>query len=366
MELEKHFKGLRDFRVLGRCLYLLSDILVLVLCGFLADCSDFSEIEDYGKDKIDFMRDELGLPLKNGIPSEDTLDRVFRHLEKEELEKSLRSCAQEIISCVDKEHLCIDGKVLRGSIKHGKESESVHLVSVWLSSEKLSFSQVQVASKSNEITAIPELLENINCQGATITIDAIACQHEITEKIIKKKANYLIALKANQGDLFEQVKNWLISRKSSLSSFQEMDKDHNRGEIRNTYVCQDLQLLEETHSWCGLRTIVMTESTRIIEGQQTTTNRFYISSLSGIEPQEYAKLIRGHWGIENGLHWHLDVTFREDQSMVWKDHGPANLSIVRKFALFLLAKEPSKISIKRKRKKAARDPEFLKKIINYA
>lgn len=312
MELEKHFKHLRDFRVLGRCLYLLSDILILVLCGFLADCSDFSEIEDYGRDKIDFLRDELGLSLKNGIPSEDTIGRIFRHLEKGELEKSLRSCAQEVIGCFNKEHLCIDGKVLRGSGKDGKNSDSVHLVSVWLSAEKLSFTQEQVAAKSNGITAIPKLLDTINCEGATITIDAIACQNTITEKIIEKRADYLIALKANQGELFEQVKDWLINRKSSLPSFQEVNKDHNRGEIRNTYVCQNLELLEETHGWCGLKSIVMTESIRIVDDQKTTKNRFYISSLSEVDPQKYAKLVREHWGIENGLHWHLDVTFGED------------------------------------------------------
>ena len=366
MELQKHFIGLKDFRVVGRCSHQLSDILILVLCGFLADCSDFSEIEDYGNDEIDFLRSDLGLNLEHGIPSEDTINRVFRHLDPQELEKSLRSCCQEIVKNVEGKHFCIDGKTLRGTIKNKGNSDQVQLVSVWLSAEKVQFSQVQIASKTNEIKAIPELLDTIDCEGSTITIDAIASQRSITEKIIEKKADYLIGLKSNQGSLFEQVSDWLRSRKTTLPSFIEIDKDHGRGEIRSTYVCEDLHFLEETYEWSGLRSIVMTECRRIVDGKETTSERFYISSLSGTKPEQYAKLVRDHWSIENNLHWHLDVTFREDQSTVWKKNGPANLSIVRKFALFLLSKEESKISLKRKRKKAARSNVFLKKIIKNA
>lgn len=148
-----------------------------------------------------------------------------------------------------------------------------------MSSEKISFSQEQVADKSNEITAIPELLERIDIKGATITIDAIACQRAITDKIIEKEADYLIGLKSNQGYLFEQVRDWLVAHQTTLPAYTEYDKDHGRGEIRKTYVCQDLELLEETHGWSGLKSIIMTESTRIINGEEITSNRFYISSL---------------------------------------------------------------------------------------
>ena len=359
MNLQKHFAAVRDFRVEGRCLHELTDILLIVLLGTLADCHDFPEIADYAKDKEAFLRDELGLLLLSGIPSEDTLSRAVRFLNPVELEKSLRSACKEILETVAQAHIRIDGKEMRGTIPLGKKHATVQVVSAWLSEESISFGQVQVDKKSNEITAIPRLLDQLDCAGAVITIDAMGCQKAIVEKIVEKKADYVIALKGNHGGLFEEINEYVGKNRAHLPCCQWLNKDHGRGEKRTVYVAKKPNWLDAEAEWKNLNTIVLVESTRIINNKETIHRRLYISSLTDISPARYAGLIRGHWGIENGLHWHLDLTFREDSSRVRKGNGPLNLNIFRKFALFLLTHEPSKISLKRKRKKAARDDGFM-------
>jgi len=357
--LARHFAVLRDFRVEGRCLHSLSDILVLVLCGVIADCDDFAQIVDYGTDNEHFLRQELGLNLSNGIPSEDTLWRVMRRLKPEALQECLQACYLDMGISLAGKHLCIDGKELRGTVPSGKKHALVQLVSVWVAAEGLSFGQLAVGAKSNEITAIPALLELVDCPGATITIDAIGCQKTIAQKIVDQQADYIIGLKQNQGELYEQVSQWLTKQKPALPCYREWDKDHGRGERRSVYVCQDLALLEATQQWAGLQSVVMVETTRWVKESEQTSTRFYISSLGGKEPEVYAGFIRGHWGIENKLHWHLDVSFGEDASQLRKDNGPQNMSAIRKLALFIIGKDNSKMSIKRKRKKAARNNHFM-------
>lgn len=366
MDLHKHFDLVKDFRVQGRNLHDLVDILVLVLCGTIADCSDFAEIEDYGKDKELFLKNTLGLSLPNGIPSQGTLWRVIRYLASDELEKSLQNCARDLLINLSDKHLIIDGKAMRGTIPKGKKQALVQVVSLWLEEEKLSFAQLKVSEKSNEITAIPKLLDKVFIKDSIVSIDAIACQKEITKKIIDKEADYLIALKKNQGYLYEQCTDWLKRHKKHLVSTKEHDVGHGRVEERKVYICQDLHFLETCQEWEELNTIILVESTRIIDNKEEKGQRFYISSLKDKDPKKYAKLIRGHWAIENGLHWQLDITFKEDYSQVKLDNGALNLNIFRKFALFLLSKDKTKMSMKRKRKKAARDDKFLSKILKYA
>ena len=366
MNLQKHFTEISDFRVTGRCLHELSDVLLIILLGTLADCGDFSEIEDYATDKEVFLREKVGLLLLSGIPSEYTLRRVVRFLKPAELEKSLRSACKEILETVEQKHIRIDGKELRGTIPFGKKHATVQVVSAWLSEESISFGQVQIANKSNEITAIPRLLEELDCAGAIITIDAIACQKTIVEKIIAKKADYIIAVKANQRGLFQQITDYLEKSKPQLSGWQQLNKEHDRGEKRVVYIAEKVSYLDTTDEWKNVNTLILVESTRIVNDKEIISKRIYISSLTDKSPERYAHLIRGHWGIENGLHWHLDVTFREDGSRVRKDNGPMNLNIFRKFALFLLKHEPSKISLKRKRKKAARDDDFMMEVLKNA
>ena len=363
MNLQKHFTEVEDYRVIGRCLHEMEDILVIILLGVLGDCSDFPEIEDYAKDNKVFLQEELGLSLRGGIPSEDTMSRMVRFLQPTQLEKALRSACKEVVEAIDNKHIRIDGKEMRGTIPAGKKHAHVQILSAWLSEESISFGQLQIDAKSNEITAIPRLLDEIDCQGSVISIDAIACQKAIVEKIIDKQADYIIALKANQGELYEQISDYLEKHKANLSHFEEINKEHGRGEKRIVYASPRVAYLDAADEWKALNSIILVESTRIVNGKEKTHKRIYISSLTDISPEKYAQYIRGHWGIENLLHWHLDMTFREDDSRVRKDNGPMNLNIFRKFGLFLLNQEPTKISLKRKRKKAARDSKFMISIL---
>lgn len=364
MNLQRHFEEVSDYRVQGRCLHKLSDILILVVCGMLADCSDYEEIADYGKDKEGFLRNELGLKLTNGIPSEDTLWRVMRYLKPEELEKSLLSCCRELVSSLAGKHICLDGKELRGTVPAGGKHALVQLLNVWIREDRLSFTQQQIAQKSNEITAIPALLDSFDFKGSLISIDAMGCQKEIAEKIIGSEADYLLALKKNQGSLYEQVDDYFRKHKAHMPYFEQRDKGHGRAELRRVYVSHELVFLDEVGQWPSCKSMVMVESIRVDKKGQRSSIRYYISSLAEKEAKIYADYVRGHWGIENGLHWHLDITFGEDQSQIGKDNGPQNMSIIRKLCLHLLAKEESEISLKRKRKKAARDNTFLLHVLN--
>lgn len=361
MELKETLSKVEDFRVQGRCLHVLADILGLVLCGVIADCDDFDEIADYGKDNIEFLQQELGLSFVNAIPSADTLNRVIRHLDSHSLEQCFKGCIAAF-SLAGKQ-VCIDGKELRGTIPAGKKHALVRMVNVWVEEHSLSFGQVAVAEKSNEITAIPALLDTIDCQGSIISIDAIGCQQQIIEKIRDKQAHYMIALKTNQGVLYEQVAHFMQRNKATLPFDLQLDKAHGRGEERKVYIARAIDLVEEREKWPDLHTIVMVERKRILAGKEQKQTIFYISSLLETDPQVYSQYVRGHWAIENGLHWQLDVTFGEDQARLRKDKGPINLHLIRKWSLHLLKKEPSSISIKRKRKKANRDTDFLLAIL---
>ena len=360
MQIPNYFDHVQDFRVQGRCLHHLGDILGLVLCGTLADCDDFSEMVDYGEDNKAFLMQELGFSFVNGIPSEDTLDRVIRYLAQDELENSFKACLQDIK--LSGKHLCVDGKELAGTVPSGKRHALVQMVNVWVDEVSVSFGQYQVDAKSNEITAIAKLLDTVDCQGSVVTIDAIGAQKAIVESIINQKADYVIALKANQGVLYEQVVNFMEKHQAQLPFYESLNKDHGRGEQRKVYVCDTITLVEEAESWTKLRSLVMVERVRHTNKGTNRQLQYYMSSLT-TAPEQMAHYIRGHWAIENKLHWQLDFTFREDDSRIRKDNGPANLHLIRKWALYLLKKDPHKISLKRKRKKAARSSQYLKQIL---
>jgi len=363
MELGKHFSSIEDFRVQGRCLHKLGDILGLVLCGTLCDCDDFSEIADYGHDNFNMLREELGFEFANGIPSEDTLERVIRHLDSGQLAACFQSSLEDI--SLQGRHISLDGKELRGTVPAGKKHALVQMVNVWVDELSVSFGQLQVKEKSNEITAIPQLLDTVDCRGSVVSIDAIGCQKEIAGKIIGKQADYVIALKANQGCLYEQVAAFMQRCKETLPLFHSLDKGHGRGEQRRVYVAQDIALVDEADNWPGLRSLLLVERERITaQGKVQRQQQYYVSSLAQASPEACSAYVRGHWGIENGLHWQLDFTFAEDACRVRRDSGPANLHLIRKWALYLLKKDPEKISIKRKRKKASRSSLYLVQIFN--
>lgn len=364
MDIPSYFKTVSDYRVTGRCLHSLYDMLGLLLCGVLSDCDDYAEIVDYGTDKKDFLCEELGFVFANGIPSVDTLERLMRYIKVANLEKCFKQCLENLH--LSGKLLTFDGKSLRGTIPAGKKQAEVQIVNAWCEELKLSFGQFQIEEKSNEIVAIPALLETIDCFGSIITIDAMGCQKAITLKITEKGADYVIALKGNQGTLLSAVQDYMQKQKPVLSSAKSHDKAHGRGEIRKVYTIKCPDHMIEAEAFGSLKTLIMVERTRIINGKATLEVQYYISSIENLDPVMAMVYVRGHWGIENGLHWQLDFTFKEDDCKVRKGNAPANLHLIRKCALFLLQKVEPEISLKRKRKKISRDEKYLINILKTA
>lgn len=352
-----------DPRQSGKCYHELNDIIMIVFCGYLADCEGFEEVYDYACDKQDVLGEFLDLPC--GIPSHDTLNRVFRLIDPNQLERVLTQWGKQIVGILTNKHLIADGKQLRGTVKKGNKQASVQVVSIWAEDERMCLAQSQIDIKTNEIKAIPECIETLDITGSVISIDAIGCQKEITKFIVEdKKADYIIGLKANQAVLYEQVVDLFKREESTLTADVSRDIGHGRAEKRTVLVTQNLTLLDAATGWAGLKSVVCVASSRWLNGKQEHSKRFYISSLSGCSAQKMGRYIRRHWSIENELHWHLDMTFDEDACLVRKDHAPRNLTTIRKLALGVLRREPSKMSLKRKRKRAARDHDFLKTLLS--
>jgi len=295
MNWQDYFSEVRDFRVKGRCTHQLSDILMLTLCGILADCSDFEEIYDYGCDKEEFLCSFLALP--NGIPSHDTINRVFRYLDPSELSNCLTKWGKEIVGFLSDKGIQIDGKECRGTIPKGKKHAGVQIVSAWAGSEGLCLAQEKVSSKSNEITAIPKLLTSLDIEGAVVSIDAMGCQKKIAKQIIDQKGDYLLALKKNHRQLSEEVVTWLEMREPVLEKYEERDLGHGRAELREVYVSNDLRTIDESSEWAELKSLTMVKTTRWKDDKCTHSTRFYISSLAQSTSEQMAKHIRGHWSI---------------------------------------------------------------------
>ncbi len=362
MDVAELFFEIDDPRQEGKCFHQLSDIIMIVLCGYLSDCEGFEDVYDYACDKEAMLGEFLDLPC--GIPSHDTLNRVFRRLNPTQLENLLTHWGKQIVGLLAQKQLIVDGKQLGGTIKAGHKQASVQIVSVWAEQQRLCLGQDQVSAKTNEITAIPDLLQTLDIAGSIVTIDAIGCQKTITELIIDKQADYIIGLKANQEGLYEQVVDWFDRAGSSLPIAVSRTLDHGRAEKRTVLVNQALGLIDAAQGWIGLKSVVCVQSSRWVNEKQQMAKRYYISSLADCPATQMGAYIRRHWSIENEQHWHLDVTFGEDACQVRRDHAPRNLTTVRKLALSLLSRDPTKMSLKRKRKKAARDDEYLKKLLS--
>ena len=335
---------------------------MIVLCGYLADCEGFEEIYDYACDKQEVLSEFLELPC--GIPSHDTLNRVFRRLDPTQLEAVLTNWGKDIVGLLAQKQLVVDGKQLRGTIEAGHKQATVQLVSVWAEKERICLAQSQIADKTNEIKAIPELLKPLDIRGSVVSIDAIGCQKTITQLLFEKGADYVIGLKANQDGLYQQVVDWFERTTPTLEAATSQDLGHGRGEKRTVWVSENLTLIDAAVGWAGLQSVVCVESSRWIEGKTERGKRFYISSLAGCSATQMGHYIRPHWSIENEQHRHLDVTFDEDGSGVRKDHAPRNLSTIRKLALGFISRNSLKMSLKRKRKKAARDDSYLMTLLS--
>jgi predicted transposase YbfD/YdcC len=366
-----HFSDLRDPRQRGKVVYPLDEILLLCLLAILAGAETFVDIARFGEKKIDLLR--RFRPFVHGTPAHDHLGDIFAVLDA----MAFQCCFVAWVAAltgVPAEAIAIDGKTLRRSYQKKGAKEPIHMVSAFAARQRLVLGQIKVAHKSNEIVAIPALLDMMAIEGAIVTIDAIGCQRGIAQKIVDKKANYILALKGNQGTLREDVELFAAEQKadgfrnSNVSHDQTVDGDHGRIETRTITVFHDVAWLQDRHDWPGLKSCVMVESIREIKGSSPQTDkieretRFYITSLAWLA-QQIGPAIRGHWAIENSLHWVMDMLFRDDESRIRKDHAPANFTTLKHIAYNLIRRAPGKDSLRLKRKVAAWDDDFLARLV---
>lgn len=364
-----HFAVLSDPRVARTKKHLLSEIMFIAICTIVCDGDGFTDMEVFGRAKEEWLRKYLELP--GGIPSHDTFGRVFSIIDPEAFTKCFVNWTEAIHRATDGEVVALDGKTVRRSFDTATGKSALHMVSAWASENGLALGQVKVDDKSNEITAIPKLLEMIDVKGRIITTDAMGCQKDIVKRIIDKKGDYVLCLKGNQESLHDEVKYFFDEAQAAKfkdvdhSYFESVEKDHGRIEIRRCWVVEDdaIRWLEKQDQWPGLKSIAAIHSERRIGKKTTTETRYFISSMAG-RASKVVSAAREHWAIENSLHHVLDVTFNEDASRIRRDNAPENLTILRKIALNLVKKQKNtKASVRGRLKRAAWDNSYLEAIL---
>lgn len=365
----EHFADLEDPRQRAKVLYPLDEVLLLCLLGVLAGCESWVEIAKFGEKKLDLLR--RFRPFKDGTPSHDQLGDIFAALDAEQFQHCFIAWVSSLTG-LGPEIVAIDGKTLRRSYQESGAKAPIHMISAWSARQNLVLGQAKVADKSNEIVAIPQLLDLLTIEGATVTIDAMGCQREIAKKIIAKKANYVLALKGNQGTLRDDVELFFTEQlargfaDTTASRHETVEKNHGRIETRVTTATDDIAWLKQSHPWRGLESIVMVETVREIgvgpSAKVERERRFYIASTEP-DAAALAEAIRSHWRIENGLHWVMDMVFRDDECRIRKHNAPANFAAVKHMASNLLRRAPGKDSLRVKRRVAAWDDEFLASLV---
>ena len=368
--IESHFGDIDDPRYHHSPPHLLLDIISIGLCAIISGANDWEAVAAFGRAKEEWLRTFLRVP--NGIPSADTFERVFAQIDPHQFQAGFISWVQTISHLTAGEVVAIDGKTLCGSGDRRNDRKAIHMVSAWASQNRLVLGQVKVDDKSNEITAIPELLRLLALPGCIVTIDAMGCQTEIAAQVVAQGADYVLALKKNQGHLYQEVARLFNdaltepSRHIPFETAQTIEKGHGRIEKRQAWTLSHpdyLNYLDPTGRWAGLKSVVRIDSHRQFNHQYSQETRYYISSLAG-DPKLLNTAVRTHWTIENQLHWVLDVAFREDDSRVHRGHAAENLAVLRHMALNLLKQEhSSNLSIHNKRLRAAWDNDYLLQLL---
>jgi len=356
------FSGLHDPRQQAKVLYPLPEILLLCLCAVLGGADSWVEVALYGQHKLAFLR--RFLPYEHGVPSHDQLGNVFARLDAQQFQSCFIAWVERFAAAV-RGVVAIDGKTMRRSLDRAAEQGPIHMISAWSSQQRLVLGQCKVADKSNEITAIPELLRLLELHGAVVTIDAMGCQREIAAQIVDQQADYVLGLKGNQGTLHEDVALLFDERQDGFAGrkvtvHESFEKDHGRLETRRVVATEDIAWLQQDHRWPGLRSVAKGDSRRelLAEGKVETETRYYISSLPG-DANQIGHAVRSHWGVENGLHWVMDMVFRDDQCRIRSAHAPANFATIKHMASNLLRRGKGKHSMRASRHIAAWDEDFL-------
>mgnify|MGYP001299259952 CR=1 FL=1 len=360
----KYFSQLNDPRRTskGNYFYPLNEILFLTIAAVISGADNYTAIQAFGDSKLAWLRRFFS--FTNGIPSHDVIGKIFSRINPKEFSECFSQWVNSISRLTAGEVVAIDGKTIKGSANSLENRSAFHVVSAYAAGNRVCLGQEAVGDKSNESTAIPELLETLAIKGCTITIDAMGCQKTIARKIIANKADYVLMVKNNQKELKTQIEK-LFKRSERYSTDVHLDEGHGRVETRTCDVLEDLTFLDGKEDWDGLKTIIRIRSERYIKKTEETTTetRFYISSLS-CDPKSFNQIIRSHWAIENNLHWSLDVIFNEDKTLKKKDNAALNFNIVNKIVLSILEKDNArKMSKKNKRMTAALDDKYREKLL---
>jgi predicted transposase YbfD/YdcC len=363
----QHLSVLKDPRQPCKVMYALPEVLLLVVCATIAGCDDYDEIAAWGEARLAFLR--RFLPYHWGVPCEDWLRVVMNRIDPELFAACFRAWAAELSPGAEA-LIALDGKTSRRTHDRRRGHPALHLVSAWATSQRLVLGQEAVADKSNEITAIPRLLEHLTLNGALVTIDAIGTQVDIAQAILDGGGNYLLALKANHPLIFKDVETFFAAPPSDMivDTHETTDGEHGRIEVRRHAVCNDVGWLFSDRRYPGepvfpgLALIGMVASHTQRDGKTEHERRYYLSSAT-LDAKTFATSVRAHWGIENRLHWVLDVVFKEDQSRLRRGHGARNMAIVRHFAINLLRQPDDRRSLKTRRKLAGWDPDYMQSIL---
>lgn len=362
-----HFKGIEDPRVDRMKLHKLIDIIVIALCAMIAGCDTCDEFEIFGNSHFDWLKTFLELP--NGIPSHDTFERVFARIDPKQFKQCFANWTKNLAG-IFSGVIAIDGQTHRGARRSSQVKSTVHMVSAWAAGLRLVLAQTRVGEKTNEITAIPEVLRMLDIRGCIVTMDAMGCQRSIAQQIIDQEGDFVLGLKGNQGTTLTAVEEHFSTiSDDKCETYYGADKGHGRIEER-TYLAVDANSVIDMKEWPGIKSVIKVISVRQMKDKTTTENRFYLSSLEAASVKISGDAIRSHWGVENGLHYVLDVTFGQDKSRIRNGNAPENFGIMRHLAMNILRGAPEakkgSPSINLKRRRASMDLNYLDRIIKKA